>query len=285
MPSSSRARKARARAGAPGLTAAPSASPASLGVSDSLAAGGPAGAPASYRGLLSELHQLVDGNPKAPARSPAAARKVTAPPAAKTPAAPAKPAHAAATFTVRPGDSLSAIAQATLGNASRWPEIYALNRSTIGPNPGLIQPGQVLALPSGSHAPTAQRAVAPAGPAPGGSVGQWIDQAVSILEANGVPASKLNKADIATIIEHESSGDPRAINLGDSNARAGHPSEGLMQTIGPTFDAYHLPGHDDIWNPVDNIIAGARYAIRRYGSVSNTPGIVSMAHGGPYLGY
>jgi WXG100 family type VII secretion target len=72
---------------------------------------------------------------------------------------------------------------------------------------------------------------------------------------------------------------------GNSNAAAGHPSKGLMQTIDSTFNSYKLPGHDDIWNPVDNIIAGIRYSIARYGSVANVPGIQSMQHGGAYRGY
>lgn len=72
---------------------------------------------------------------------------------------------------------------------------------------------------------------------------------------------------------------------GNSNAQAGHPSKGLMQCIDSTFDAHKLPGHDNIYNPVDNIIAGVRYTISRYGSIANTPGLQAMAHGGGYVGY
>jgi len=46
-----------------------------------------------------------------------------------------------------------------------------------------------------------------------------------------------------------------------------------------------LPGHGDIWNPVDNIIAGVRYSISRYGSVSNVPGVAGMRGGSGYVGY
>jgi SLT domain-containing protein len=46
-----------------------------------------------------------------------------------------------------------------------------------------------------------------------------------------------------------------------------------------------VPGHDDIFNPVDNIIAGVRYAISRYGSISNVPGVVKVHNGGSYVGY
>lgn len=57
------------------------------------------------------------------------------------------------TATVQPGDSLSAIAQRELGDASRWPEIFQLNQDVIGGDPGQIQPGMVLRLPDGGAPP------------------------------------------------------------------------------------------------------------------------------------
>jgi hypothetical protein len=72
---------------------------------------------------------------------------------------------------------------------------------------------------------------------------------------------------------------------GNSNAAKGTPSKGLMQCIDPTFNSYKLPGHDDIWNPVDNICAGVNYAVKRYGSLDNVPGIKAMSRGGAYRGY
>ncbi|HVV21796.1 MAG TPA: transglycosylase SLT domain-containing protein [Pseudonocardiaceae bacterium] len=120
---------------------------------------------------------------------------------------------------------------------------------------------------------------------PPGNVQQWIDQAIQILEQNGVPASALNAQDIWTIIQHESGGNPNAINLWDSNAQAGHPSKGLMQCIDSTFQAHMLPGHGNIYNPVDNIIAGVRYALSRYGSIGNVPGIRAVHSGHAYVGY
>ena len=115
-----------------------------------------------------------------------------------------------------------------------------------------------------------------------GTVSQWIDQAAAVLQANGVPASKIDKNAIAIIIQGESSGDPHAENDWDINAKEGHPSQGLMQTIGPTFDAYAVPGHTNIWNPVDNIVAATRYALSRYGSLSNVPGVIQVRSGGSY---
>ncbi|MFC7380826.1 transglycosylase SLT domain-containing protein [Sphaerisporangium rhizosphaerae] len=123
------------------------------------------------------------------------------------------------------------------------------------------------------------------GPAPKGQVAEWIQQAIEILRAAGYPVDKMNPSDIWMIIQHESGGNPNAINNWDSNAAAGTPSKGLMQTIDPTFDRWSLPGHRDIYNPVDNIIAGVRYAIERYGSVSNVPGVVGTKNGTGYRGY
>lgn len=57
-------------------------------------------------------------------------------------------APGARTYTVKPGDSLWVIASEFLGNGARYPEIYQLNKDTIGPDPDLIHPGQVLTLPN-----------------------------------------------------------------------------------------------------------------------------------------
>lgn len=124
----------------------------------------------------------------------------------------------------------------------------------------------------------------PAGPPPG-NVEQWIKEAIKILRENGIPVTEENIDQIWTIIEHESGGDPRAINDWDSNAAKGTPSKGLMQCIDPTFDAHALPGHGDIWNPVDNIIAGVRYTFDRYGSLEQHPGLESISSGGGYQPY
>ena len=49
-------------------------------------------------------------------------------------------------YVVKPGDSLSKIAKAELGNANRYPEIVELNRDKIK-DPNLIYPGQEFVLP------------------------------------------------------------------------------------------------------------------------------------------
>ncbi|MEU7096052.1 tape measure protein [Kitasatospora aureofaciens] len=114
-----------------------------------------------------------------------------------------------------------------------------------------------------------------------GDVSGWI---VSAEQLTGVGADWT--AGLATIIQNESGGNPRAINNWDSNAAAGDPSRGLMQTIGATFESYRLPSlPDDIYDPVANIVAGIRYIISAYGSIGNVPGIRAMARGGSYVGY
>lgn len=72
---------------------------------------------------------------------------------------------------------------------------------------------------------------------------------------------------------------------GNSNARKGTPSKGLIQTIDPTFNRWKLPGHGNIYNPVDNIIAGVRYAEGRYGNLLNVPGVKNARQGKKYVGY
>lgn len=57
------------------------------------------------------------------------------------------PTPSGTTYTVVERDTLWDIAGAHLGDPNRWPEVYDLNRATIGENPDLIFPGQVLTLP------------------------------------------------------------------------------------------------------------------------------------------
>jgi hypothetical protein len=71
---------------------------------------------------------------------------------------------------------------------------------------------------------------------------------------------------------------------GNSNAKAGHPSKGLLQTIDSTFSSYMLPGHGDVWNPIDNAIAAIRYMFARYGHIVG-PSASGYAAGGMIPGF
>ncbi len=52
----------------------------------------------------------------------------------------------ARTYTVKSGDTLSKIAKAHYGDASKYPKIFDANRKILS-DPDLIQPGQVLTIP------------------------------------------------------------------------------------------------------------------------------------------
>jgi nucleoid-associated protein YgaU len=71
--------------------------------------------------------------------------QVTGGPAAGgTPAA--APAAGARTYTVKAGDTLSAIAKEHLGSANAYMKIFDLNKDQLS-DPDKIKPGQVLRLP------------------------------------------------------------------------------------------------------------------------------------------
>ena len=51
------------------------------------------------------------------------------------------------TYVVGPGDSLSIIAQRTMGDGLAWPQLYEFNRNVIGPDPGALRQGMELRIP------------------------------------------------------------------------------------------------------------------------------------------
>lgn len=105
-----------------------------------------------------------------------------------------------------------------------------------------------------------------AAPGVGGGVTRWRPIILRVLAMLGMPAALVGG--VETLINRESGGNPRAINLWDSNARAGHPSQGLMQTIPGTFNAYAGPFRRlGITNPLANIYAGLNYIKHRYPSL------------------
>ncbi|MFF3842716.1 transglycosylase SLT domain-containing protein [Streptomyces sp. NPDC001930] len=250
----------------------------------------------------------VSGTPEIAAKTVTApAAPFAAKAATKAPAAPA----AARTYTVVSGDSLSLIAQKK-GIQGGWKGLYRANKSAVGDNPSLIHPGLELTLRPGSvkaAAPTKAKktatterasrserrsatpavatntgasaaapaaAAAPVKAAPvaatqyANNLDGWIRESLDIMAQRGIPGSYEG---IHRNIMRESSGNPQAINLWDSNAVAGTPSKGLLQVIEPTFLAYHVPGTSmDLFDPVANITAACNYAADRYGSIDNVNG-------------
>lgn len=106
-------------------------------------------------------------------------------------------------------------------------------------------------IPSGQHAAIITQALAAAHVPPPGTMAQWL-------------------AGMNTLITRESGWNASAINLWDSNAKAGHPSQGLTQTIPGTFNAYvpkSLKGRG-ILDAVANAAASIRYIVANYGNIT-----------------
>ena len=130
------------------------------------------------------------------------------------------------------------------------------------------------ALGTGSAAP-----VVGAGQA-SGDVDSWIAEAIA---RTGVPASWAPA--LRTIAQHESSFNPAATNLAAARGNLAKAPQGLMQMLPSTFAAHVQPGHANILNPVDNLMAAIDYIRRRYGDPSSTPGLRALARGERYQGY
>lgn len=60
---------------------------------------------------------------------------------------------------------------------------------------------------------------------------------------------------IMNVIQHESGGRSNAVNNWDPNAAKGTPSKGILQFIDPTFQHYAMPGHTNIFNAYDQLLA------------------------------
>lgn len=109
---------------------------------------------------------------------------------------------------------------------------------------------------------------------------QWTGVATkALMMTNQFSPSNLQK--LLMQMSTESRGNPRAINLWDSNAKKGIPSKGLMQVIDPTFKRYALKGlNKDIYDPLSNIVASIRYAVSTYGSLGRAYRGVGYESGG-----
>jgi hypothetical protein len=100
-----------------------------------------------------------------------------------------------------------------------------------------------------------------------GGASRWTQLVMVALNQLHRPGSELGA--VLRRIQFESGGNPKAINLTDINARRGHPSQGLMQTIPGTFNAYAGPYRSrGITDPLANIYAGINYALHTYGSLA-----------------
>ena len=101
----------------------------------------------------------------------------------------------------------------------------------------------------------------------GSGVQRWAGQVKQALAANGLSTSQDMVDRVLRQIATESSGNEKAVqgNIGDINNITGDLAKGLMQTISATFNAYKFPGHGDIFNGYDNLLAALNYAKKTYG--------------------
>ena len=101
----------------------------------------------------------------------------------------------------------------------------------------------------------------------GSGVQRWAGQVKQALAANGLSTSQDMIDRVLRQIASESSGNEKAVqgDIGDINNITGDLAKGLMQTISATFNAYKFPGHGDIFNGYDNLLAALNYAKNRYG--------------------
>lgn len=98
------------------------------------------------------------------------------------------------------------------------------------------------------------------------TVTRWANLVLAVMGEHKVPARYL--PGILAQIQQESSGNPYAVNMWDSNAARGTPSKGLLQVILPTYRAYAKPGFRSSHYqtvPYTNIWAALNYVIDRYG--------------------
>ncbi len=106
----------------------------------------------------------------------------------------------------------------------------------------------------------------------GSGVRRWARVVQHALRLTGQPAGYT--ALTLRRMNQEPAGNPRAVNLWDSNAKAGHPSVGLMQVIRPTFQRWAGPfrGTGPFMygvsiNPLANVYSSMKYALGTYGSL------------------
>lgn len=110
----------------------------------------------------------------------------------------------------------------------------------------------------------------------GGKSGKWNGDIKKALKIAGLPTSGAYVKAWSKQIQTESGGNPKA-HGGDDGLSDGR-AKGLVQVKPGTFNAYKAKGHGNIWNGLDNLIAGMNYAKARYGK-GGMLSIIGKGHG------
>src|SRR5689334_15424417 len=221
---------------------------------------------------LSPDAQIVSGTTiKPPSRAGAAGARAAAPAAAAPAVASTGAPEPMGGYTVRPGDSLSAIAV-----TARVPMSAIASMNGLDPN-GVLLAGTVIKLPTGSPAPAGASLPAPATTrvpqaAPYASSGRVSSADIAaVASRNGVPAS------LASAIAWQESGFNNAMVSG-ANAR------GVMQVMPGTWNwvqANLARRHLDPNSAIDNVGAGVLYLGHL---LQQTGGDPALAAAGYYQG-
>lgn len=112
---------------------------------------------------------------------------------------------------------------------------------------------------------------------PGGAgVARWTSYVKKALRLNGLPANGAYVGAWLRQINTESGGNPRAI--GGNDGLADGNATGLLQTKPGTFRAHAFPGHGQIFNGFDNMLAAIHYAKARYGATGMLS-VIGHGHG------
>ena len=122
---------------------------------------------------------------------------------------PASAHHGPGSYTIRPGDTLSAIAARAYGSAADWPAVWWANRRQVA-NPDLIAAGQRLRLPARGQVPRwmarAALAAATARPAPSAAAGAAPAAPASSDPTSSPPPASAGGVNWAAIAACESGG-------------------------------------------------------------------------------
>jgi LysM repeat protein len=159
-------------------------------------------------------------------------------------------------YNVRPGDTLSSIAQRFYGQSAGWSRIFQANRSVLR-NPDMIFPGQVLTLPGAA----ASGGTGPAALTSSTSLHGTLScrGLEDLWEEAGGPASEAVTA--ASIAMAESSGEQFATGpVGERGYWQINPNHGSLSAYDPLGNAkaaVFLSGDGRNWSPWTTFTTGA----------------------------